>query len=437
MNDKKLLLLELNEVNFDVAKKYMEQGFFPGLSRLMQLKVVRTKSEIEYQNLEPWIQWPSVHYGLSFEEHKIFRLGDVVNFHGDQIFEKVEKLGYKVGCVSPMNASNRLQNPAYFIPDPWTKTLTDGSWCSKFLSEAISQAVNDNSKRKISFNSIIVLALAFVSFAPIKHIGLYLKYAITAKWRPWRRALFLDLLLHDIHANLCSKKRAQFSTLFLNACAHIQHHYFFNSPWVKKSQGDKFFKNPGWYISADCDPLREVLELYDLILEEYLSRKDFSIIVATGLTQIPYDTVKFYYRLKSHGEFLKLLGVKFTHIKPLMTRDFIVFHSNESEAIKSYEILNSAKINGVKFFGEIDNRGCSLFVTLSYPNEIREMDMLLVSNTKFLIYQYVSFVAIKNGMHHGDGFAFFSKNLNEVMPGDREHVKKLHHSIMHYFSKEA
>ena len=33
-----------------------------------------TESESEYENLEPWIQWPSVHTGLPFKDHKILRL---------------------------------------------------------------------------------------------------------------------------------------------------------------------------------------------------------------------------------------------------------------------------------------------------------------------------------------------------------------------------
>ena len=46
-------------------------------------------------------------------------------------------------------------------------------------------------------------------------------------------ALLLDLILHDLHINLLSKNKTEFSSIFLNAGAHIQHHYFFNSKYYK------------------------------------------------------------------------------------------------------------------------------------------------------------------------------------------------------------
>ena len=126
--DKKLILIELNEINFDVVEFYLANGVnLDGFKTLFD-KVIVTKSEQEYDNLEPWIQWPSVHNGKTFFEHKIFRLGDSVYSSDEQIFEKIEKAGFSVGAISPMNATNKLKEPAYFIPDPWTQTQSDNSF---------------------------------------------------------------------------------------------------------------------------------------------------------------------------------------------------------------------------------------------------------------------------------------------------------------------
>ena len=70
--------------------------------------------------------------------------------------------GYSVGAVSPMNASNKLKDPTYFIPDPWTKTPSDRSYLSKTVSNAITQAVNDNSEEKLTLKTIINLGIAFI-----------------------------------------------------------------------------------------------------------------------------------------------------------------------------------------------------------------------------------------------------------------------------------
>ena len=123
---KKIILLELNEINFDAVNFYIEKGEnLPGFETLVKRGIVNTEAESEYENLEPWVQWPSVHTGKTFKEHNVFRLGDFVNSNSEQFFEKVEKAGFSVGAISPMNATNKLENPAYFIPDPWTQTPSD------------------------------------------------------------------------------------------------------------------------------------------------------------------------------------------------------------------------------------------------------------------------------------------------------------------------
>ena len=92
---KKLILIELNEINFDAVNFYIEKGeSLPGFNKLIDQGIIATKAEYEYENLEPWVQWPSVHTGKTFKEHRVFRLGDFVNSSHDQFFEQVEKAGY-------------------------------------------------------------------------------------------------------------------------------------------------------------------------------------------------------------------------------------------------------------------------------------------------------------------------------------------------------
>ena len=237
----RLILIELNEINFDAVNHYLNKGInLPGFKQIIDSGLLTTYAEQEYKNLEPWIQWPSVHTGKTYEEHQVFRLGDFVNSSHKQIFQKIEEAGFTVGAISPMNASNDLMNPSYFIPDPWTQTPSDGSFLSKSIASAVSQAVNDNSQSKLTFNSILKLAIAFFLLVnPFRYFSL-IKYALLSIRKPWRKALFLDLFLHEIHKTLFLKKNTQFSTIFLNAGAHIQHHYFYNSSFTKSL----LLKNP-------------------------------------------------------------------------------------------------------------------------------------------------------------------------------------------------
>jgi hypothetical protein len=432
---KPLILLELNEINFDIAEQYTSHypGRFPGIEKAISGFKIDTSAEENYEELEPWIQWVSAHTGMSFGDHQIFRLGDIVRSNIPQIYEQLEEKGIKVGCISPMNAENRLKKPAYFIPDPWTNTPTDSSWWSRRLGGAISQAVNDNSQSKITKESAMYIALGLIRFANPRHYLLYWKLISRSIRAPWRKALVLDLFLHDLHQSYFKAHKPGFSVLFLNAGAHIQHHYFLNSPYVK---GSSKLQNPSWYISGNADPIFEMLEVYDTIVGDYNSHQEVEVIIATGLSQTPYNSVKFYYRLKDHQHFLKSIGINFLAVFPRMTRDFLVTFSNKSDLEHAKKILQDLKIKDKEepLFRDISDRGMELFVTLTYPNEIFENDIVNILDKKIQISSYVSFVAIKNGMHQEKGFAFFTPGIAKFSPRNGDHVKNLYSSLLDYFN---
>lgn len=428
---KQLILLELNEINFNVVDFYVKSGVvLAGFSELFRSGIVETESEPLYHNLEPWIQWPSVHTGKTFDEHKVFRLGDFVESSHVQFFERVENEGYSVGAVSPMNAANRLARPAYFIPDPWTRTPSDNSYFSKSITSAIKQAVNDNSQAKLTFKTVFNLGLAFVGLvSPSRYLPL-LRYALRARSKPWRKALFLDLLLYEIHKSLWIKKAPNFSTLFLNAGAHIQHHYFFNSPYVQSEE----LKNPSWYIANTADPVLEMLIAYDAILVDFLRSPNTEFIVATGLSQKPYEDLQYYYRLIDHAAFLRKLGIDFTDVVPRMTRDFLISFDTDDQALLAEQRLSQILVDGeVKLFDEIDNRGKDLFVVLTYPSEVTDRTMISYLGGEARLGEAVTFVAVKNGEHQSKGFAVFSAGLRALSPPSGSHVSDIHRTVLQYF----
>lgn len=428
--NKKLIFIELNEINFDVVRHYLKTLRLPGFEKLFDRGILNTRAEDEYENLEPWVQWPSVHTGKTFKEHNIFRLGDIVNSSEEQFFEQVEKAGFSVGAVSPMNAANKLKNAAYFIPDPWTQTPSDSSVFNRMITDALVQAINDNSQSKLTLKTIFSLGAAFIRFVkPSKYIPM-VKYALSSIGKPWRKALFLDMFLYEIHKTLFTRKNPNFSTLFLNAGAHIQHHYFFNSPYV----GSPESKNPSWYVGYDDDPVLEMLKVYDKILEDLLNWPNTEIIVATGLSQQPYKESKFYYRLKDHSSFLKKIGVEFTDLLPRMTRDFLVSFDSPKKAREAEELLSKILVNNeVRLFEELDNRGKDIFAVLTYPSEITDQTKISYLGNEIPLLDYVTFVAIKNGEHQSKGFVYFSDGVSEYAPPDGSHISKIHGAVLQFF----
>jgi hypothetical protein len=397
----KVMLLEMNEVALPYVEQYAKSGLLPNFWRLInEHGYVSTESESEYEQLEPWIQWVTVHSGMSYGEHRIFRLGDAARSDVRQIYEILEEKGLRVGAVSPMNAANRLRNPAFFVPDPWTEGAVSGPGNLQRLYAAISQAVNDNAQARITLKSVLWLLGGFLGYARMSNLPKYLQYTLRARSNPWTRALFLDCLLSDVFIKLWLETKPDFASLFVNGAAHIQHHYFFNSSAYSGSQ-----RNPEWYVGSSADPVLEAYELYDLILGSVQrAAPDARILVATGLSQEPCGSPVYYYRLTNHDGFLRKIGVEFDRVLARMSRDFLIECRDATLAKKAEEVLRSGALENVPLF-EVDNRGDSLFVMLTYPHRIDVQACASFSTGEVDSFgKHVVFVAMKNGRHNGTGY---------------------------------
>ena len=399
---KQLLFLEFNEINFESIEYYCKKGLLPNLAALIKHNGwVKTRSESKYEQLEPWIQWVTAHTGRTLAEHRVFRLGDIVNHDLPQIWELLEEAGFRVGAISPMNAKHRLRAPAFFVPDPWTPTQVTARPRLMGLYEAIVQAVNDNSQSRLTIRSVLQLVLGLVSYARLASYPGYFRLASTARTRPWRKAIFLDLLLADVFLQEVGRTRPHFATLFLNAGAHIQHHYLFSADCYGGPH-----RNPEWYLRSGEDPVREVYEAYDRVLGAVSQAfPDARLMIATGLHQEPHGQVTYYWRLRRHAEFLQRVGVPFAEVQPRMSRDFLIVCDSPEQAALAQQRLDSAKTaDGTPLF-DVDNRGRDLFVMLTYPREIQTTLPFAIGNERYtLSSEEVAFVALKNGEHSGIGY---------------------------------
>ncbi len=427
-----VVLLELNEVALPYLERYLGSGLLPNFAILLKRHgYTRTESESVYDQLEPWIQWVTVHSGLKYKQHGIFRLGDILHSDLKQIYELLEERGIQVGAVSPMNAANRLARAAFFVPDPWTGGKVSGPADLKRLYLAIAQAVNDNAQGHLTLGSFWSLLTGFLKYSRLGNWPLYFRYALGARSKPWGRALFLDCLLADVFLKLWRTTAPNFSSLFLNGAAHIQHHYFFSSTAYEGNE-----RNPDWYVKQEDDPLRDVYELYDRILGVFLSSNaDLRLIVATGLSQEPSQRIVFYYRLRDHENFLRSIKVPFRRVLPRMSRDFLVECDNENDARQAEKILLSGKtLDGTSVF-EVDNRGASVFVTLSYPNFIEKGMKVVFGNVELSEFdQMVAFVAIKNSHHIGTGY-LVDTGLPKGSPDQSVPLASVFDRILTAFSK--
>jgi hypothetical protein len=400
-----IIQLEFNEVTFPFIEQYIAKGKLPHFAKAFkEFSYRQTTSELVYKDIEPWINWVTAHTGKKFEEHGLFRLGDVDQLTVPQIYEVLESQGVTVGAMSPMNASNKTKHAAFWVPDPWTSTAITAPWLLRHIYAAIRRAVNDNAQGKLTPVDGLALVAGLVRYVPPSRWFKYARLALGARRKKWYAAIFLDAYLADIYFQLQSATKPMYSTLFLNAAAHIQHHYMYSSAVYKGSH-----TNPAWYVAPNADPLLDVYELYDQILGDALKTGN-RVIVATALSQEPYPSPIYYYRIKDHAVFLRSLGIDFSEVLPRMSRDFLVTFDPLADTAASTSLLHCAATlracrdeSGAPLF-EVDEREGSLFVTLIYPNEIKIGQRFLLPRDEKSLHSDVVFVAIKNGHHLPVGY---------------------------------
>ena len=188
-----------------------------------------------------------------------------------------------------------------------------------------------------------------------------------------------------------------------------------------------------WYIDPKYDPMEDLLEIYDKILENHFELNDYKLIIMTGLSQVKYDSNKFYYRLLNHHKFINLLGIKFSNIYPRMSRDFKITFDDEDSCIIAKELFLNILVNNEKhFFSVKDISNSELFVTLSYPNEIFENDIIVINKKEIKIFEHIIFIAIKNGMHNGTGFLF--QDIKKNFDKNEINLESVYNIIDDYFS---
>lgn len=112
-----------------------------------------------------------------------------------------------------------------------------------------------------------------------------------------------------------------------------------------------------------------------------------------------------------------------------------IFFSNTEDCAIADNLLSNLKIekNNLNLFKTNKISDKEIFITLSYPNEIVRSDYIVSNNSKIYLFDLITFIAIKNGMHDPNGYIFSSfENFTEKSTID---LKKIYNIIFKYFLK--
>tara|TARA_B100001057_G_C22866705_1_gene956834 strand:+ start:4560 stop:5906 length:1347 start_codon:yes stop_codon:yes gene_type:complete len=373
--NKNLLLLEINECDFKFFEYGSKKYGYPNIKKFFLSKNTLdtyTNDNKEGYNLDPWVQWVSVHTGKLSKNHKIYRLGEKINKNTDQIWDKLSKKKIKSSIWGAFNSSLRLRKSInFFFPDPWSfKEEAYPNNLNTFLKLPRYYAQNypNINKFKIIYLGIIFLVKIFLSknfFYLFKNIFQLFKIFLISSLRSFNLYFFFDLMSLLVINNTLKTNRSDFTLIALNSFAHYQHNY-----WNDK----KFEKIYFWYLN-------EMIKIIEQISKSYNSS-----LILNGFSQKKIKN-EYYLRPKKPKKFFESLNLNFLNIEPNMTTGAIVYFNSFKDKTEAINKLKNIKIYDYSLFDIQDFKNSKkIFYNFSLISKINKYHSKYLEKKNYKIF---------------------------------------------------
>ncbi|MBT1159333.1 alkaline phosphatase family protein [Aminobacter anthyllidis] len=411
-----VVMLEFNELSPTLITRFMDAGELPNFKRLYDgSSIFTTDAEEASPNLEPWIQWITVHSGLSYDQHGIFHLGDGHKLDSPQVWDLLSRAGRTVFVCGSMNSRYDLPINGAVLPDPWasgTPPYPAGTFRNyfTFVQRNVQEYTND--RIPLSSGDYLRFLRFMLGHGLSVNTGIWIiRQLIAERMNPnsrWKRATILDKLQWDVFKNWHASHRPDFATFFINSTAHFQHMYWRNmNPDVFTVKPDPTEQSE--YRGAILFGYKEM----DRLIGEALALTDDGrtiLILCSALSQQPclvYEDIggKTYYRPRVFERVLEFAGVEGPYrIEPVMSEQFQIRFEKEASAKAAAEALRAvclpegpameAHCHGTDVYA-----GCNVYRQLPKDAPLMGPDGILMPFFR-LFYQVEG---LKSGMHHPDG----------------------------------
>jgi hypothetical protein len=414
-----VIMLEFNELTLPLISRFMEEGKLPNFQRLYrESQVFTTDAEEDPPNLNPWVQWVTVHCGLPFNEHNIFYLDDGHKLKEKCLWDIVSDSGYPVWVCGSMNVRYDAPLNGALIPDPWSS----GSMPSpselvtyyRFVRHHVQEHTNDQASLPLSdyIRFLLFMAGHGLSLSTASAIGRQLLEELSGKSR-WKRAAIMDKLQWDLFAWYYRRLRPRFATFFLNSVAHLQHCYWREmEPWHFKVKPNQ--EEVADHESAILYGYQEMDKLVGRFME--LAGENTTLVFCTALSQQPclaYEEEggKCFYRPRHFEDVMKLAGVGGNYsVSPVMSEEFQLRFESEQDARNAVSLLRTLHVDSLPLL-RIDLRGREVYTGCSIHGQV-EPGAFISRGTEprspFFKILYQS-EGLKSGMHHREGLLWIRR----------------------------
>jgi hypothetical protein len=349
----KVVQVEFNELSPQLLADFMAAGHLPNFSRFYETsQVFTTDAQAEPPNLEPWIQWPTVHLGVSHLEHGLRHLGatpaDIGGGQGDvplvPVAQVLSDAGFRVGVFGSMNVPYG-EVSGFYVPDPWnTAAAPQPSSLAPFV-RTVGAMVRDSSRTGGETPDAGLPAFgAFllrhgITPSTVSVLVRQLSSERRDRGLRWRRASALDWIQYDVFRHYAARHHVDFAAFFSNSTAHYQHYFWRHmDPQVFVTPPDPA-DHPS-YAGAVLFGYRSMDRILGRMMHDY---PDATLVLCTGLSQQPWvDATKQTYRPRDWQSALRLAGCSTddVEIRSIMAEEFVVDFPTPEAAVRAHEAFD-------------------------------------------------------------------------------------------------
>jgi hypothetical protein len=410
-----LVLLEFNELTPVLMDGFIAEGKLPSFARLRDRSEVFVSDAGEQEPyLEPWIQWVTVHTGVPYSEHGVFRLSEGHKLRHQNVWDLVSQQGKSVWICGSMNANRSDGLRGYVLPDPWSADL--GPYPDtllpyfRFVQRNVQEYTND--RVPLSMADYLRFVTFMISHGMSLNTVASIFQQLVSEKRTgsgrWRRAFILEKLQFDLFGAVYRRERPAFSTFFLNSTAHMQHRYWrYMEPALFSVPPDP--KTLAQYETAILEGYLAMDELLERTLQ--LVGDEAVVILSTALSQQPclrYEEAggKRSYRPFDFATLVRFAGISSScRPEPVMSEQFWLRFDNDFDAAAAQSLLAALKVGEERALSA-KNEGNGVFVSCSIHHSLRNDATLRSENSGKSVPFFEMFYALeggKSGMHHPDG----------------------------------
>lgn len=276
----KIILFELNEVPWRVLDDFVTERPTSWLAqRLPGMNQYETYAEDT--SLSPWVTWPTLHRGVSDEQHTISDFGqDLAEIDAayPPIWDTLVRRGVSTGVFGSLHTyplPSNVSEYAFYIPD----VFAAGNECFPHSVEpfqAFNLAMSRASARNVSTGLPWQKALRLLTALPqlgltantMVDVGRQLVDERRRSWTKVRRRTYQGVLAFDIFLHQLECTQPAFSTFFTNHVASSMHRFWaarYPDDYRSFEYGDEWvatYRNEIAWTMSKCDDMLRRLDQF-------------------------------------------------------------------------------------------------------------------------------------------------------------------------------